>query len=304
MSPGESHPSANGLAANSYLVSSSLLSIGSVVLAEITLTQIPGPASGPEAVLLRTMPLQLLALILTAWQYGWSAVIAFAIGIPLFSIGLYSWLTDPGRPVLPPITVVLIEAVSFLVVGYFISSLIQRLKEQQIALALANSRLVQHAATLEELTISRERNRMARELHDTVAHTQSALSMQLETVKAYIDVDSETAKKMLEGAIEANRAGLQETRDALEVASRQSDLDDLGLELALRRLAEQTATRANARLDLSLPSAPLSLPSETEQAIYRIAQEALNNAGQHANASAISLAVETTDSNRIVDNTR
>ena len=68
-------------------------------------------------------------------------------------------------------TLVMIQTISFLVVGYFISALIKRLKEQQASLARANAQLVHYAATMEDLTISRERNRMARELHDTLAHT-------------------------------------------------------------------------------------------------------------------------------------
>ena len=272
-----------------------LLSVGSVALAELTGTSPRSPASSPESILIRTMPLLLLALILTAWQYGWPYVIVYSGGVALFSLGLYSWLAQGGRPFGPPVTLVTIQTISFLVVGYFISALVKRLKNQQESLIQANAQLSHYAATLEELTISRERNRMARELHDTLAHTLSALSVQLETVKAYWDVDPLAAQQMLDKSLSATRSGLQETRRALK-SLRAAPLDDLGLALALRRMAEQTAARANLALDLSLPADPLSLSAGVEQAIYRIAQEALANAAHHANARTLTVELSTTAS--------
>ena len=70
---------------------------------------------------------------------------------------------------------------------------------------------------------------MARELHDTVAHTLSGLSVQLETTRAFLDVDLDTAKTMLDRSLNATRSGLQETRRALQ-SLRATPLDDLGLD--------------------------------------------------------------------------
>ena len=57
-------------------------------------------------------------------------------------------------------------------------------KRQNAELAEANQRLASYATTLEQLAISRERNRLAREFHDTLAHTLSAVAVQLEAVSA------------------------------------------------------------------------------------------------------------------------
>jgi signal transduction histidine kinase len=244
----------------------------------------PTRASGPEAVLLRTMPMLLMALVLTAWQYGWRYVILYSGGIALFTLGLHVYFFRPGGPsLLPPVTVLVIQTVSFLVVGYFISTLMRRLKQQQDSLAQANAQLTDYAAALEELTISRERNRMARELHDTLAHTLSALSVQLETVKAYWEVDPAAAQQMLDRSLTATRSGLQETRRALK-SLRASPLDDLGLSLALRQLATETAQRANLQLNLSVPEHVPFLTPAVEQCVYRVAQEATANVVHHADA--------------------
>lgn len=267
-----------------------LLSVAPVIMAQLVTMRLPGsPSSGPEAILLRTTPLLFMALVLTAWQYGWRAVVVFSGGIALFTLGLHLFFYRPGgSPLLPPVTAVIMQTISFLVVGYFISALMRRLRQQQESLARANAQLADYAATLEELTISRERNRMARELHDTLAHTLSALSVQLETVHAYWEVDPAGAQRMLETSLAATRSGLQETRRALK-SLRASPLDDLGVALALRQLAAETAARANLRLDVSIPEHLPALAPAVEQCIYRVAQEAAANVAHHANARTLTV---------------
>ena len=231
-----------------------VMSVVPVVMAQTTARHaMPGAANGPEAMLMRILPLLLIALILTAWQYGWWYVIGFSGGNALLSLGLQLYFYKPGvELLLPPLTVLLIQTISFLLVGYFISTLIKHLQQQREALAQANIQLTNYVATLEDLTISRERNRMARELHDTLAHTLSALSVQLETVKAYWDVDPAAAQDMLDKSLTATRSGLQETRRAL-TSRRASALDARGLSAAWCPTATETATRANRSLNFSVP---------------------------------------------------
>lgn len=262
-----------------------LLSVTPLIMAQVVTIQMPfNPASSLEAVLLRTMPLLLMALILLVWQYGWPYVVLFSGSIALFSLGLHLYFYQPGEPsLLPPVTVLIIQTITFLVVGYFIGVLIQQLRQQNEALAQANAQLTDYAATLEELTISQERNRMARELHDTLAHTLSALSVQLETAKAYRDVDPVATADILDTSLAATRAGLQETRQALK-ALRASPLEDMGLSLALRQLVTETAERANLQLNLSASTHFPTLSHAIEQCLYRITQEATANVVHHANA--------------------
>lgn len=263
-----------------------LLSVTPVVLAQVMTVRLPsvGPASGPEAVLLRIMPMLLMALILIAWQYGWRYVVLFGVGIALFSLGLHLYFYRlGGASLLPPLIVLLIQTITFLLVGYLFSALVQQLQQQNESLAQANAQLTDYAATLEELTISRERNRMARELHDTLAHTLSALSVQLETAKAYQDVDPAATAAILNTSLAATRSGLHETRQALK-ALRASPLEDMGLSLALRQLATETAERANLELSLLAPTHFPPLPHAIEQCLYRVTQEATANVAHHANA--------------------
>lgn len=255
----------------------------------------PGPMSNVEGVTLRLLPILFIGLIIAAWRYpGW-VVALYALLTTLLDIGLVEQLAFPaqGPNTVRIVTfVAIVRLVAFLVVGYFISLLIQRIESQQRQLARTNARLVHYAGTLEQLTVSRERNRLARELHDTLAHSLSALSVQLETVKAYWDVDPETARRLLEESHTATRSGLNETRRALK-SLRASPLEDLGLLLALRRLAETSAERGQLALNLSLPESIPPLEEDVEQALYRVAQEALENIVRHARAGRLDFALST-----------
>jgi signal transduction histidine kinase len=237
----------------------------------------------------------LMALVLTAWQYRWRYVAVYCLVTLGIHVGLLLSLDPPfGRAVVMEILFRIVQTIGFLVIGYFINALIAQLRSQQDSLKQANAQLVHHASTLEHLTVSRERNRMARELHDTVAHTLSGLTVQLETVKAYWNVDPAAAQTMLDKSLVATRSGLQETRRALK-SLRATPLEDLGLCLALRRMAESAATRASLALDLPLPEQIPSLSPDVEQCIYRVAQEAVSNVVYHAGAKNLQLRLTCTD---------
>jgi signal transduction histidine kinase len=181
-----------------------------------------------------------------------------------------------------------------LLVGYVTATLASVQREQRSALAeayerqaAANRRLQQYAATIEELTVSQERNRMARELHDTLAHSLSAVTVQLEAVRSLWGTNPDQARRILDQASDTARTGQVEARRALG-ALRASPLKDLGLPLAINELAESAAERAGTALEVQLPDRMATNPSSsTEQGIYRIAQETLENIVRHAGARSI-----------------
>ncbi len=263
------------------------------------LLAIPGPLgprfTSPESLVLVVFPFLFVALMLVAWQYKWQHVLLVILGIFGLQFGMIWSFTEPGSPAfLGGLTVTLIQTIVFLAVGFSISYLMSRLKEQQQSLEEANTRLRHHASTLEHLATSRERNRVARELHDTLAHTLSGLSVQLEAVKAYWDVDPQEARSTLERSLKAAHSGLGETRRALQ-ALRASPLDDLGLSLAVQTMAEDAAARANLVLNSSVADRLPSLSPDVEQCVYRVAQEAVTNAARHAKAKTLTVNLESTE---------
>lgn len=242
-----------------------------------------GPLANSEGMALRQLPVLFLGLALVAWQYRLPHVILYSIATTGLELGLIFASKIPDQGVYVLTFVAIVRTISFFALGVFISLIVTRLREQHESLSLANADLAHYASTLEQLTISRERNRMSRELHDTVVHSLSGLSVQLETAKAYLEVDPVTSKNLLESSLEATRTGLQETRRAIK-ALRASPLEDLGLVGSLRKLIETTKDRANLAVDVLLPGQEVHLAPDVEQGIYRIAQEAVENVVQHASA--------------------
>lgn len=233
------------------------------------------------------IPILFLPLILVAWQYNFRAVALFSIATALFHLALSPPSFGEEFSVLP---VIILRTFSFMLVGYIVVRLRTTQREQQSALSQANTKLALYATTLEQLATSRERNRLARELHDTLAHTLSGLAVQLEAVNALWEVEPEEARTMLEHSVQATRQGLAETRRALRDL-RATPLADLGLPMAIRDLAESVAARASLELEVLVPTRLDNLSLAVEQCIYRVAQEAMVNVAQHAEAKHMRVAL-------------
>lgn len=263
-----------------------MISTAPIVINVLLVPRFPqGPLSNAEGMALRQLPVLFVALALVAWEYTLIHIILFSLATAMLEIGLILFSPFDFRNIFVFLFIAIIRTISFIAVGIFINALVVRLRLQQQSLREANANLTHYAATLEQLTLSRERNRLARELHDTVAHTLTALSVTLETAKAYFDVDINRTRDLVDKSIEATRKGVDETRRALK-ALRASDLEDLGLRLAIKKMAESAASRFSLDLNLTLDPMP-SLSPDIEQTIYRIAQEAIENATKHAKAKKI-----------------
>ncbi|MFN8413924.1 MAG: sensor histidine kinase [Anaerolineales bacterium] len=247
-----------------------------------------GPLSNAEGMALRQLPVLFVALALVAWEYQLAQVIFFSIATTVLELGLILASSVSFQNVLVFTFIAIIRTITFFATGIFINLLVTRLREQQTSLREANANLAHYASTLEQLTVSRERNRLARELHDTLAHSLTALSVSLETVKAYFDIDKEKTRELIDKSLEATRQGVDETRRALK-ALRASSLEDMGLGLAIQRAAESAATRFHLNLTLDLKNPMPSLSPDVEQTIYRVAQESIENIVNHSHAKNFSV---------------
>jgi signal transduction histidine kinase len=236
--------------------------------------------------------LLLVPLILTAWQYSFRWVLLFGLSTSLFEFLLLTQRIGLTPERLRWSTVALFgRSLLTIFVGYIVSNLIEEQKLQRRELARANRQLIRYAVTLEQLAVSRERNRLARELHDTLAHALSGLAVQLDAIAALWEQMPPRARLMLDHALSTTRTGLDETRRALQ-ALRATPLEDMGLSLAIRDLAERTTARAGLGRQLALVDRLGDLLPEVEQCYYRVAQEALENVIRHANATNVSVTLQ------------
>ena len=237
-------------------------------------------------------PFLLVPLILTAWQYRFRYVVLYTLGTLLLEIVLpHSSAYLGTEDLLAQVNLLMIRTLLLILIGYIVSNLVTAQRKQRQELAAANRKLVLYAITLEQLTISRERNRLARELHDTLAHTLSGLAVQLDAILTVWTHIPPKADAMLRRALSTTRQGLAETRRALHDL-RASPLEDLGLSLAIRSLAENAAARCGLGLTLDLTDQLKELPPEVEQVYYRVAQEALDNVARHADADHLEVALK------------
>lgn len=234
----------------------------------------------------------LVPLILMSWLYSFRVVVIYAIGLAVIDIGWVAvMMTGAGR-IFPDTGVVIFRTFTFLLIGYIVSRLATEQRRQNARLAEANRQLASYASTLEQLTTSRERNRLAREFHDTVAHTLSAVAVQLEAVSALWKNEPAKAHTMLDNSLAATRNGLKESRRAIQ-ALRASPLEDLGLSLAVSTLARSVAERDGLELDLKVTENLPPLSPDSEHSIYRVTEEALRNVTQHAHARHLGVQLET-----------
>jgi len=234
-------------------------------------------------------PILLIPLVLIAWQYGFKMVIVFTGFTAIFGIAVvWNAVGVINLETIPILGIPFIQAFAFGTVGHIVTRLIDSQKEQRKKLVRANIKLAEYARTQEQLAISRERNRLARELHDTLAHTMSGLTVNLEAIKLTIREDPLEAQHLIDEALYNTRFGLAETRRALK-ALRPQRLEVLGLGMAIMNLAEDAAKRAGAELELDVDFNLPDFPPDVEQGIYRLTQESLQNIVKHAEAQHISV---------------
>lgn len=158
------------------------------------------------------------------------------------------------------------------------------------AIALENARLYEQAQDRAALD---ERQRLARELHDSVSQALYGIALGTRTARALLDRDPKQASEPLDYVLSLADTAMEEMR-ALILELRPESLEREGLTPALRKLAEATQLRQRLIVQVHVCSEP-AIALEAKQAFYRIAQEALHNAVKHANATTIDLTLETND---------
>lgn len=139
-----------------------------------------------------------------------------------------------------------------------------------------------------------ERRRLARELHDGIGQTLTALKNHLERIERRAAGDAPELAPQLADAVDLAGAALRDTRE-LSRLLRPPVLDDLGLAAALRWLARTLGERTELAVELDWRLPEERLPAELETLIFRVVQEALTNALKHSGATAARVEVERAD---------
>ncbi|MEK9522079.1 GAF domain-containing protein [Streptomyces sp. adm13(2018)] len=157
---------------------------------------------------------------------------------------------------------------------------------QHAAIALTNARLYERSR---ELTIAEERSRLAHELHDAVSQKLFSLRLTAQAAAALVDRDPARAKGELQQVAALAAEAADELRAAV-VELRPAALDEDGLVHTLRTHIQVLDRAHTARVTFESPGTR-ALPAAQEEAVLRVAQEALHNALRHADAARVAVAL-------------
>ncbi len=243
---------------------------------------------GSNGIWLLSMPLVALAATDLPPLWRWPVYLAVLVGMaaPIYiandslSVALFALLSFS-----PAVVFVIVF------VRLTLRAEIAQIKAESLAaqLADANARLSAFAVQAEELATTKERNRLAREIHDNLGHFLTVANVQIKAAQAVMDKDPERARSALDHAARLTQDGLTAVRHSV-AALRESPLAGIPLPEALAALAEETQA-AGIVTQLTVTGAPRPLDSRAELTLYRAAQEGLTNVRKHARASRVDVAL-------------
>ncbi len=147
----------------------------------------------------------------------------------------------------------------------------------------ANLKLREYSIQAEELAITKERNRIAREIHDSLGHYLTTVNVQLEVVRVVMDTDRTRALSALDKAQMLTKDGLSEIRRSIS-SLRTQPMDLQSLPEVLEKLAAENRS-SGILTELKIVGTPRQLGKQYELALYRAMQEGLTNVRKHSSAS-------------------
>jgi signal transduction histidine kinase len=180
-------------------------------------------------------------------------------------------------------------ATLMLVMVYF-TGLLDREENARMRVDEANRKLTEYAQQAEELAVAKERNRLAREIHDNLGHYLTAVNMQIEAAMAIMNTDKDRTILALEHAQLLTKEGLAEVRRAV-AALRAAPAEARPLHEALLTLVKEHQV-SGLTVTYQIEGAIRPCSAQTELALYRIAQEGLTNTRKHAGATRADLTLD------------
>lgn len=188
---------------------------------------------------------------------------------------------------------------TFIFLVYMIFLLIEQLNEKERIMSLnrqlhdannelqrANLQLEAYSREEEQMVATRERNRLAREIHDTLGHALTGIITGLEACTALLEVAPDVAKKQIQAITEVARQGMTDVRRSVK-ALRPDALEKYDLEKAISMTVEEMHKASNVEIQYHCNTSLNGFNNDEEEVIYRIVQESITNAIRHGEVSKI-----------------
>jgi signal transduction histidine kinase len=218
------------------------------------------------------------------------AVVATIAVVAAVTAALLNWVGIDHSGVVAAFLVAALSLVFALLLGLWIARIIWQSRHRAELLAELAATRAELAAVSRDAGVLAERERLAWEIHDTLAQGFTSVLLLLEAVETAFGSDPAAAQRHLDRARDTARENLAEAR-ALVAMLTPPDLTRTSLPEALRRLVERAGADPGPRAVLSVTGHPRGLPPEHEVALLRAAQEALTNVRRHAGAGRVEVSL-------------
>jgi signal transduction histidine kinase len=241
-----------------------------------------GKGSGLNALVLLPLAGHSVMLLSTDWMYATNGFIVAAYLLTMRILAL-SWSNIwSGLPVFLAGQVFIVVFTQMAVDEEKARVEVERLAEE---LTNANQRLREYALQIEDLTITKERNRLAREIHDGLGHYLTIVHMQIQAARAILTANPDKARDTLDTAQNLTQEALVDVRRSV-AALRAAPEDNLPLPERITKMLKSCDT-VGITSNFKVIGKVRPLTPQTELTLYRAAQEGLNNTCKHAQASQI-----------------
>ncbi len=165
----------------------------------------------------------------------------------------------------------------------------ERFERMNMELEGAYKKLIESSSASQKLSIERERTRMAREIHDTLAHTLTTLIVQLEACKKLATLAPSRLPAELEKAQELSRSGFNDVKHSIK-ALRPQVMEDKSFSASINFIINETMENTNVHIVFNNSiSENIALTSQVEVALFRAIQESITNSIRHGQASEIQI---------------
>lgn len=167
----------------------------------------------------------------------------------------------------------------------------ERILELNAQLDEANDRLKEYAVNTEKMAQTKERNRFAREIHDTLGHSLTGIIAGLDACETLIDYSVEETRNQLKVISNVAKQGMKDVRRSVK-ALRPDALEKMNLEEAIMQTITEMEKMTHASIQFQNKADCLEFQEDEEETIYRIVQESVTNAIRHGKADQISVLLE------------
>jgi len=235
---------------------------------------------------LATFPIVIISLsTFSEFQRQFASMDEKVLRYQAIELGEYRWIISTL------LLKYLIESALCITLIYLIVNVVLREHKSQQQLAQARQQLREYALKAEDRATVNERNRIAREIHDSLGHALTAQSIQLNNAIAFWQSEPDKAYQFLLESKTLVATALKEIR--YSVATLRNDpLQSRTLVLAIASLFQEFSQRTGVTPDYVTPSTPIAVSKEVKTAVYRIVQEALTNIAKHSEAQRVKIELQ------------